>query len=113
MWHVWGTGKMHTGFWWGVLKERGRLETLGVNRMIILKWIFKKCDGEAWTGFIWLRIGTGGWLLVNSVINLQVPYYAGNFSTSCDLLFSQELLCSVEITKFEYSYGTVSDLLEG
>ena len=30
---------------------------------IILKWIFKKWDEEAWTGLIWLRIGTGGWLL--------------------------------------------------
>jgi hypothetical protein len=30
---------------------------------IILKWILKKWDGEAWTGFFWLRIGTGGGLL--------------------------------------------------
>jgi hypothetical protein len=30
---------------------------------IILKWIFKKWDGAAWTGLIWLRIGTGGGLL--------------------------------------------------
>jgi hypothetical protein len=30
---------------------------------IILKWIFKKWDGGAWTGLIWLRIGTGGGLL--------------------------------------------------
>jgi hypothetical protein len=29
---------------------------------IILKWIFKKWDGAAWTGLIWLRIGTGGGL---------------------------------------------------
>jgi hypothetical protein len=28
----------------------------------ILKWIFKKWDG-AWTGYSWLRIGTGGGLL--------------------------------------------------
>jgi len=27
---------------------------------IILKWIIKKWDEEAWTGLIWLRIGTGG-----------------------------------------------------
>jgi hypothetical protein len=30
--------------------------------MIILKWIFKKWD-EAWTGLIWLRVGTGGGLV--------------------------------------------------
>jgi hypothetical protein len=29
----------------------------------ILRWIFKKWDGGAWTGLIWLRIGTGGRLL--------------------------------------------------
>ena len=27
---------------------------------IILKRIFRKCDVGAWTGLIWLRIGTGG-----------------------------------------------------
>jgi hypothetical protein len=26
--------------------------------MAILKWIFKKWDWEAWTGLIWLRMGT-------------------------------------------------------
>jgi len=27
---------------------------------IILKWIFRKWNGGAWTGLIWLRIGTVG-----------------------------------------------------
>jgi hypothetical protein len=27
---------------------------------IILRWIFRKWDGKARTGLIWLRIGTGG-----------------------------------------------------
>jgi len=35
------------------------LGNLGADRRIILKWIFKKLDWEASTGFIWLRIGTG------------------------------------------------------
>jgi hypothetical protein len=36
------TGEVHTGFWWGNLRERGDLEELGVEGRIILKHIFKK-----------------------------------------------------------------------
>jgi hypothetical protein len=25
VWHVWGIRGMHTGFWWGNMKERGHL----------------------------------------------------------------------------------------
>jgi hypothetical protein len=38
------------------------LENVGVDGRIILKWIFMKWD-KAWTGFICLRIRTGGGLL--------------------------------------------------
>jgi len=34
------------------------LVELGGDEMIILKWILKMCDGEAWTVLIWLSIGT-------------------------------------------------------
>jgi hypothetical protein len=36
---------------------------VGPDERIILKRIFKKWDGGAWIGLIWLRIGTGGGLL--------------------------------------------------
>jgi hypothetical protein len=32
----------------------------GIDGKIILKWIFKKWNAEAWTGLLLLRIGGGG-----------------------------------------------------
>jgi hypothetical protein len=48
-----------------VRKPEGKnhLEDLGVDGKIKLRWIFRKWDVEAWTGSIWLGIGTGGGLL--------------------------------------------------
>jgi hypothetical protein len=60
MWHAWWAGEVHIGFWWGDMQERNHFEDLGLDGRIILKWIFKKWEGEAWTGLLWLRIGTGG-----------------------------------------------------
>jgi hypothetical protein len=41
MWHAWGKGEVHTGFWWGGLRERNDFQDLGVDGRI-LKWISKK-----------------------------------------------------------------------
>jgi len=51
---------VYTGFWWGNLRERDHLEDPGVDERIILRWIFRKWDFGAWTGWSWIRIGTGG-----------------------------------------------------
>jgi hypothetical protein len=34
-----------------------------MDERIILKRIIEMKDGGAWTGLIWLRTGTDGWLL--------------------------------------------------
>ena len=38
---------MHTGFWWGNLREREHLGDPGVDGRKILRWIFRKWDGRS------------------------------------------------------------------
>ena len=60
MYHVWGRGEVYTGFWRGNLRERDHVYDAGIDGRVILSWIFRKWDVGAWTGSIWLWIGTGG-----------------------------------------------------
>jgi hypothetical protein len=55
--------EMHAIFWLENLKERDNSEDLGVDGKIILECILGKYGGNVWTGIIWFRIGTNGWLL--------------------------------------------------
>jgi hypothetical protein len=58
-----GRRKVHIEFRWGNLRERDYLEDPGVGGKIILSCTFRKWDGRAWIGLIWLRKGAGGGLL--------------------------------------------------
>jgi hypothetical protein len=74
-------GEVHTGFWQGDLRERDHLTDAGVDGRIILKWIFKTCNG----GMDWIELAQDRdlwWTLVNAVMNLRVPQNAGNSLTS-------------------------------
>jgi len=44
--------------------EKYNFADLCVHGRIILKCIFRDWDGEAWTGLLWVRIGTGCGLLL-------------------------------------------------
>ena len=44
----------------GKPEERVHFEDPGVDGRIILRCIFRKWDVGAWTGLIWLMIGTSG-----------------------------------------------------
>jgi len=35
---------VHTGFWWGNLRERSHIEDPDVDGRIILRWIFRMWD---------------------------------------------------------------------
>jgi len=62
-------GEEHTGFLYGILREREHLQDRGIDGKIILKWIFRKWDERhdlAQDKNRW-------WALVNAVINLRVP----------------------------------------
>jgi hypothetical protein len=45
------------------VKERDQLEEQGVVVRMGSEWILGRMAGAVWSGFGWLRIGTGGGLL--------------------------------------------------
>ena len=55
-----GKGESYTEFWWGNLRERNNLGDPGIDGRIILRSVFRNWDVGVWTGWSWLRIGTGG-----------------------------------------------------
>jgi hypothetical protein len=57
--HTQGKGEIHTGYLRVNLKNRNRLEYIGVSRGIILNCLLKQ-DGKASTGLTWLRAGIDG-----------------------------------------------------
>ena len=64
-------GREYTVFWWGNLKERVHLGDPGLDRRIILRWIFRKWYVGVWTE---LAHDRDRWrALVNAVMNSRFP----------------------------------------
>jgi hypothetical protein len=93
MWHVWGTGKAHTGFWWGNVKEGFVLENIGVGECIILKRMFKKYDEGCGLYSSVTRQGP-----VAGRCETSYPVRRGEFvdQVTNSLLASEEGLCSTD-----------------
>jgi hypothetical protein len=69
MWHVWETGEVLTGFWWGNTRKRDHLEDPVVDGKMDLQEV-------GWKGMEWTDLDQGRYrwrALVNAVMNLRVP----------------------------------------
>ena len=55
-----GEERGRIGYWLRKQRERHHWEELGVDGLIIIRWICTMWDVCMWTGLGWPRIGTGG-----------------------------------------------------
>ena len=76
-------GKLHSGFWWGNLREREHLEDQGVEGKKILRWIFRKWDGG--TNWFDLDKDRDMWL-VDTCKYSNEPSVSVNFAEFLDCL---------------------------
>jgi hypothetical protein len=81
----------------GKRQVRGPLGRPRLKWGIIIKWIFEKGAGGAWTGSNLLRVGTGGGILRMRWWTFGFHEVRGISWVAEDLLASQEGLCSVEL----------------
>jgi hypothetical protein len=63
MWHACEWREKCTRFWLESPKERDHLEDQGIGGKMGSEWILGRLGRGVWTGFDWLRTGTGGGLL--------------------------------------------------
>jgi hypothetical protein len=73
------------GVWWGYLGETGHLEDLNLDGRILLRWIFRKWDGDERDGVDWTDLAEDrdSWKeFVNAAMNFRVSQNVGNFLTS-------------------------------
>jgi len=67
-----GSGEVHAGFWWGNLREREHLGDLGVSGSVILRWTFRKWDGDK--NRIDMAQDRNSWrALLNAVMKVRIP----------------------------------------
>jgi hypothetical protein len=82
MWHVWGSGEVLIGYWWGNLRDKDYLIDLGIDGRI-LNWMFNRLEGHR----------------PDSYCSEQVPQMQEIFSLAENQLASQEVLCSLELDR--------------
>ena len=82
MWRIWMRRGGCIGSWLGNRRERDHWVDLGVDGWIILGRISRRWDVGIWTGFGLVQDRDRWRTLVSAVMNLRLPWNAGNFLTS-------------------------------
>jgi hypothetical protein len=70
---------MHIGYWWESQKERDHWDDQDVGGWTILKWILRETGLDGVDCFDMAQDRDQLRVLVNTVLNLRVPYNAGKF----------------------------------
>jgi hypothetical protein len=94
-----GRGDVHTGFWWGDLSEGRPRRRWEDNIKMDLQEV-------GWEGMDWIdmtQVRDRWRAVVSAVMNLWVPYNAGNFLID-DRLASQKGLCSLELVRIHSAH---------
>ena len=112
--HGLGQGDIHTGFWWGNLREGDYLRDLDVDGRIILKWILRKWDVRS-MDWIELAQDMDRWrAVVIGVMNFRFPWNVGNFLTGWESVsFSRRTLICWIIKKISVMYYSTHLLTVG
>ena len=116
-----GTGRVHTGLWWGNLTLRDYLEDLSLDEWIILKWTLKSYAVREWIGLMWLMIWPNGSLLRGNFVTRWRTFrfrrtslrgmsgwgMSGQFYGGCAVMSSPELqfLISFSACVIQYVYS--------
>jgi hypothetical protein len=73
MWYVWERGEMHTGFWWGNLRERDHVERPRCRWEYNIKMALQDVGCEGMDG-IDLTQDRDRWrTVVNTAMNIRFP----------------------------------------
>ena len=102
-WRVWVRIGGCIRSWWRNRRERHHWVDLGVDGWIILRQISRRWDVGIWTGLELAQDRDRWRTFVSAVMNLRVPWSAGNFLASCKPVSFSRRTLHHGVSKYEWT----------